>query len=121
MAGPDPGTEAAFCRVAGVIGKEIRFEVWLPPQWNGRLLNVGNGGLTGAINYPAMAAALASGFATGSTDTGHVTDKDFFDADWMLDDVVEDAVAAAVLAGIEPRATAMLARLDKLPGKLGFT
>jgi feruloyl esterase len=83
MAGPDPGTEAAFCRVAGVIGKEIRFEVWLPPQWNGRLLNVGNGGLTGAINYPAMAAALASGFATGSTDTGHVTDKDFFDADWI--------------------------------------
>ncbi len=83
MAGPDPGTEAAFCRVAGIIGKEIRFEVWLPPQWNGRLLNVGNGGLTGAINYPAMAAALASGFATGSTDTGHVTDKDFFDADWI--------------------------------------
>ena len=83
MAGPDPGTEAAFCRVAGIIGKEIRFEVWLPPQWNGRLLNVGNGGLTGAINYPAMAAALASGFATGSTDTGHVTDKDFFEADWI--------------------------------------
>ena len=83
MAGPDPGTDAAFCRVAGVIGTEIRFEVWLPANWNGRLLNVGNGGLTGAINYPAMSAALAEGFATGSTDTGHVTEKDFFEADWI--------------------------------------
>ena len=83
MAGPSPGTEAAFCRVAGIIGKEIRFEVWLPQGWNGRLLNVGNGGLTGAINYPAMAAAVADGFATGSTDTGHVTEKGFFEAGWI--------------------------------------
>ncbi|MEY4376349.1 MAG: hypothetical protein RJB26_899, partial [Pseudomonadota bacterium] len=83
MAGPDAGTTAAFCRVAGIIGKEIRFEVWLPDNWNGRLLNVGNGGLTGALNYPAMAAAVADGFATGSTDTGHVTEKDFFEADWI--------------------------------------
>lgn len=83
MAGPDAGTTAAFCRVAGIIGKEIRFEVWLPANWNGRLLNVGNGGLTGALNYPAMAAAVADGFATGSTDTGHVTEKDFFEADWI--------------------------------------
>ena len=47
------------------------------------MLNVGNGGLTGAINYPAMAAALAGGFATGSTDTGHVTTDDFFEAQWI--------------------------------------
>ena len=45
----------------------------------------------------------------------------FFDADWMLDEVIEDGVTAAVVAGIEPRAAAMLARLDKLPGKLGFS
>ena len=39
----------------------------------------------------------------------------------MLDEVLEDAVAAAAAVGIEARAAAMLARLDKLPGKLGFS
>ncbi|WP_417320083.1 tannase/feruloyl esterase family alpha/beta hydrolase [Emcibacter sp.] len=83
MAGPNPGTEAAFCRVAGFIEKEIGFEVWLPANWNERFQAVGNGGLTGAINYPAMNGAVLGGFATASTDTGHVTPEDFFDASWI--------------------------------------
>ena len=33
---------------------------------------VGNGGWAGSISYPALAAALAAGYATASTDTGHV-------------------------------------------------
>jgi feruloyl esterase len=32
---------------------------------------VGNGGFAGTIAYPAMATALAAGYATASTDTGH--------------------------------------------------
>ena len=84
FAGPNPGVSgAAFCRVAGVIEKEIAFEVWLPAEWNGRFQGVGNGALTGALNYPAMASALAAGFATASTDTGHHTEAGGFDSSWI--------------------------------------
>ena len=65
-----------FCRVIGVIDPAINFEVWLPPvtgdhAWNGKFNGVGNGGLAGELHYPAMADALARGYATASTDTGH--------------------------------------------------
>jgi feruloyl esterase len=33
---------------------------------------VGNGGWTGSIPYVSMAEALAAGYATAGTDTGHV-------------------------------------------------
>jgi tannase/feruloyl esterase len=72
-----------FCRVSLVIEKEIRVEVWLPQEWNQRFEGVGNAGLTGALNYPAMVAALKGHFATASTDTGHVTDHDVFQSDWI--------------------------------------
>jgi feruloyl esterase len=77
------GVRVPFCRVAGVIETEIGFELWLPKNWNGRFEGVGNGGLTGAINYPAMGAALTRGFATASTDTGHKTEKGFFETGWI--------------------------------------
>ena len=55
---------------------EIKMEVWLPIQgWNGRLQVVGNGGWAGNISYPAMARALAGGYATASTNTGHDGDR----------------------------------------------
>jgi feruloyl esterase len=62
-----------FCRVAGVIDPEIRFEVWMPPSgsWNGKFNGVGNGGLAGSISYAAMGTALRRNYATASTDTGH--------------------------------------------------
>ena len=81
--GPNAATDAAFCRVAGVIEQEIRFEVWLPPEWNGRFLGVGNAGLTGGINYPSLAMGIGRGFAAASTDTGHVTPDNFFDDSWV--------------------------------------
>ena len=68
----------AFCRVAMTLtpssDSDIRIEVWLPDSstWNGKFEAVGNGGWAGTISYPAMAAALAAGYATTSTDTGHV-------------------------------------------------
>ena len=66
----------AFCRVAGVISpapdSAIKFEVWMPVErWNERFEAVGNGGLAGSPVYAALAQALAAGFATVSTDTGH--------------------------------------------------
>jgi feruloyl esterase len=69
-----------ICRVAGTVAPQIKFEVWLPAgDWNGKFQGVGNGGLAGTISYGAMRTALANGYATASTDTGHVsTDTTWF-------------------------------------------
>ena len=40
--------------------------------WNRKLQASGNGGLGGAIPYPAMAASVKAGYAAVGTDTGHV-------------------------------------------------
>jgi hypothetical protein len=75
----------AFCRVAGVIkpssDSDIKFEVWLPSaNWNGKFHGIGNGGFAGSISYTGLAGALARGYATASTDTGHSGG----DASWAL-------------------------------------
>jgi feruloyl esterase len=67
-----------FCRVAATLrpsaDSDIKIEVWMPSSgWNGKFQAVGNGGWAGTINYRDMAAALARGYATASTDTGHST------------------------------------------------
>src|SRR5687768_2336520 len=72
------GALQPFCRVAitskPTADSDITIEVWLPARsWNGKLQAVGNGGWAGTIAYPAMAAAMARGYATTSTDTGHTT------------------------------------------------
>ena len=48
-------------------------EIWLPANgWNGKFQAVGNGGWAGVISYSAMADAVRAGYASASTDTGHV-------------------------------------------------
>lgn len=69
----------AFCRVEATArptgDSDIRFEVWIPVEaWNGKFQGVGNGGYQGSISYAAMANALRRGYATASTDTGHIGD-----------------------------------------------
>jgi feruloyl esterase len=66
-----------FCRVAATLkpssDSDVKIEVWMPASgWNGKFRGVGSGGWAGSISYPALAAALAAGYATASTDTGHV-------------------------------------------------
>jgi feruloyl esterase len=66
----------AFCRVAATLtptsDSDIKIEVWMPmSNWNQKLQAVGNGGWAGTISHGAMAPALANGYATVSTDTGH--------------------------------------------------
>jgi feruloyl esterase len=69
---------APFCRVIGFIepvrDSHIGFEVWLPPaaNWNGKYLAVGNPAFEGAIKYAGLARSLEQGYATASTDTGHL-------------------------------------------------
>ncbi len=73
---PAAGDTPEFCRAAGQIQPEIRFEVGLPSAWNGRLYMFGNGGYAGeALDAPGRVAtmrrALARGFATAQMNTGH--------------------------------------------------
>ncbi|PYQ76746.1 MAG: tannase/feruloyl esterase family alpha/beta hydrolase [Acidobacteria bacterium] len=70
-------TLPAFCRVTLKLtpssDSDIRVEVWLPQSgWNHKLQASGNGGLGGAIPYPAMAASVKAGYAAAGTDSGHV-------------------------------------------------
>lgn len=63
----------AACRVVGRIKPAVNFEVWMPAAgWNGKFQAVGGGGFAGVISYGPMIAALNRGYATASTDTGHV-------------------------------------------------
>jgi feruloyl esterase len=72
-----------FCRVTATLtpsnDSEIKIEVWLPSSgWNSRLQSVGNGGWAGVISYSALADALAGGYASVSTDTGHTGNSGSF-------------------------------------------
>ena len=83
---PDGGTVGTtkvampFCRIVGVArptpDSHIGFEVWLPPAagWNGKFQGEGSGGSSGSISSGAMLEGLKAGYATMSTDNGHVTD-----------------------------------------------
>ena len=64
---------APHCKVAGVIGPEIRFELLLPDEWNGKFVMGGGGGFAGTIvNWAQdVLGALQKGYATVGTDTGH--------------------------------------------------
>lgn len=73
---PASGGTPEYCRVLGIIQPEIRFEVNLPSSWNGRLYMFGNGGYAGEAldsggRQAAAKRALAKGFATAQSNTGH--------------------------------------------------
>jgi len=73
---------AAHCKVDGVIGTEIKFQLLLPDEWNHKFLMGGGGGYVGGVDNQYR-AAVNDGYATVGTDTGHqgfVTD-----ASWALD------------------------------------
>ncbi len=78
------------CKVAGVIEKEINFELLLPEDWNGRFMMGGGGAYVGSIQNQALAygvgpGALERGYATVGTDTGHVSSM--VDGSWALNNV----------------------------------
>jgi feruloyl esterase len=61
---------------------DIKVEVWLPTSgWNGKFQAVGNGGWAGVISYRELGDALRRGYATASTDTGHVGGRGTFALD----------------------------------------
>lgn len=81
------GAGGGYCKVLGsahpTSDSDIRFEVVIPQAWNGRYLQVGNGGFAGAIPERSMMAPLALGYAVAGTDDGH-EDAINTDASWAL-------------------------------------
>jgi feruloyl esterase len=62
-----------FLKIAPTADSDINAEVWLPIRgWNRKFQAVGNGDAAGVISHTAMVEAIRSGYATSSTDTGHV-------------------------------------------------
>jgi hypothetical protein len=72
------------CKVVGVIGLEIGFELLLAEKWNGKFVMGGSGGFAGSfVNWAQdVLGALQKGYATVSTDTGHKGSGQ--DASWAL-------------------------------------
>jgi len=63
---------APHCKVAGVIGPEINFELLLPEKWNGKFVMGGGGGFVGVVVNTSLAyGSLQAGYAKVGTDTGH--------------------------------------------------
>jgi len=93
----DPGdqTTPPSCRVSATVthppaGDKITVFLGLPMKgWNGRFQGVGGGGFSGG-SAAGVRAPLASGYAAGSTDTGHEGASGSFALDatnhlnWML-------------------------------------
>lgn len=65
------GNLPAYCQVYGLIAPAIHWQAQLPlgSAWNGRLLNIGNGGKAG--NFGFEFNRLAAGYAVVSNNTGH--------------------------------------------------
>lgn len=60
----------------------FNFGLFLPTEWNGRIMTTGNGGFGGGINWPDMGSFVHYGFSAVSTDTGHLSGTD--DGTWAL-------------------------------------
>ncbi len=52
---------------------DIRIELWIPvgEAWNGKFLQVGNGGFAGSISSGQLKALASRGYAVAGTDNGH--------------------------------------------------
>ena len=76
--------KVGHCRVEGSVGKEIRFRLLLPDDWNRKFMMGGGGGYVGNIDNQAQ-ASINFGYATVGTDTGHVAG--ITSAGWALNDL----------------------------------
>lgn len=86
---PTPGPQMivpAHCAVSAnarpTSDSEIGVAVWLPVSgWNGKYLQVGNGGWAGSIPVAGLAGSLRRGYAAAGTDNGH---RGGSDAAWAI-------------------------------------
>jgi pimeloyl-ACP methyl ester carboxylesterase len=66
------GSVPAYCRVQGYVLPQVRFEIRLPASnWNGKLLEVGDGGWGGEMYLFFCSGPLSKGYACIASDMGH--------------------------------------------------
>jgi len=99
----------SFCRVTATLKpsqvSDVKVEIWLPTSgWNQKLQGVGNGGLAGTITYGALATAVKNGYASVSTDTGHVAS----DTTWLADTEKEKDYGYRAIHGMTVTAKAVV-------------
>ena len=67
----------AYCRIEATVttsaDSRVNFEVWIPLDWNGKIVVTGNGGYSNALNVRDMGHALSQRYAAVGGDTGHQT------------------------------------------------
>lgn len=114
---PAGGGNPAFCSVVAAVATSgfgapdgsATVLLDLPATWNGKFLFFGTGGLAGVLspsaNAPDVVTALARGYATANTDTGH-QGNGLTPADGLGKGVEQgrapDAIVAAHFAGNDP-------------------
>jgi Tannase and feruloyl esterase len=81
----------SHCKVDGIVGSDVKFELLLPDTWNGKLVMGGGGGFVGRVenqaqqNFTFGGSPLSRGYATVGTDTGHHGSA--IDASWARDNL----------------------------------
>ena len=64
-----------MCRVNALLtpvsGSRIEIELWMPKDWNGKLLGIGSHGFGGNIERGDMGMAVRRGYAVVTSDLGH--------------------------------------------------
>ncbi len=64
-----------ICKVAvtskPTADSDIRMELWIPANWNGKFVQVGNGGFAGTIPRAQFGRLVNAGYAVAGTDDGH--------------------------------------------------
>jgi len=64
---------------------EIGIEIWLPVStWNGKYMQVGNGGWAGSIPASSLATAILRGYAAAGTNDGHEPNHPAGPAGWAI-------------------------------------
>lgn len=94
-----------LCRIAMFVNTTtvsgITLEAWLPLNWHGRFLAVGNGGLSGCIYYEDIAYGASLGFATVGSNNGHngTSGKPFYKNPEVVKDFAYRAVHTSAVIG----------------------
>lgn len=72
---PKFGTDICqvHAHISAVAGSAIKFDVWLPAGWNGKMLGTGGGGFNGGLSSAALGlvAPVNKGYVAIATDAGH--------------------------------------------------
>ncbi|KAJ7487257.1 tannase and feruloyl esterase [Mycena galericulata] len=81
----------------------IRAEAWLPNEWYGRFMGVGNRGLDGCIGYASLDYGSTLHFATVGSDNGHDGDTalPFFNNPEVLNDFSHRSIHIEAVIGKE--------------------